>query len=39
MLEAALHGARRHSLAAVPAAMPKVGDDADIRREPQDRRG
>jgi plasmid stability protein len=39
ILEAALRGPRRRSLAEVLSAMPNVGDDADFLREQADRRG
>jgi antitoxin FitA len=39
ILEAALRGPRRRSLAEVLSAMPNVGDDSDFLREQTDRRG
>ncbi len=38
ILEAALRGPKRRSLAAVLRAMPDVGDDKDFAREQRDRR-
>jgi len=39
ILQAALRGPRRRSLAEVLTSMPNVGDDADFIREQADRRG
>lgn len=39
ILKAALQGPRKRPLAQVLAAMPEVGEDADFRRVPNDRRG
>jgi plasmid stability protein len=39
ILKAALHGPCRRRLAEVLAAIPDVGEDSDLRREQQDRRG
>jgi antitoxin FitA len=39
ILQAALRGPRRRSLAEVLAAMPDVGRDEDFRRDQTDRRG
>ena len=39
ILEAALRGPKRRSLAAVLQAMPDVGEDADFARLQKDRRG
>jgi plasmid stability protein len=39
ILQAALRGPRRRSLAEVLAAMPDVGKDEDFRRDQTDRRG
>lgn len=39
ILEAALRGPRRRSLADVLAAIPNVGTDADFHREQRDSRG
>jgi plasmid stability protein len=39
ILQAALRGPRRRSLAEVLAAMPDVGQDEDFRRDQTDRRG
>jgi plasmid stability protein len=39
ILEAALRGPRRRSLAEALSAIPNVGDDADFLREQADRRG
>jgi len=38
ILEAALRGPKRRSLAAVLRAMPDVGEDADFARKQKDRR-
>jgi antitoxin FitA len=39
ILQAALRGPKRRSLAEVLAAMPNVGEDADFEREQDDARG
>jgi plasmid stability protein len=39
ILEAALRGSRRRSLAEVLSSMPNVGNDADFVREQTDHRG
>jgi plasmid stability protein len=39
ILQAALHGPRRRSIAEVLAAIPNVGTDADYARRQVDRRG
>ena len=39
ILQSALHGPRRRSLAEVLAAMPDVGQDKDFSRAQTDRRG
>ena len=39
ILQAALRGPRRRSLAEVLAAIPNVGKDSDFQREQSDRRG
>ncbi len=39
ILQAALRGARRRSLADVLGTMPNVGDDRDFLRKQSDRRG
>ena len=39
ILQAALRGSRRRSLADVLGAMPNVGDDRDFLRKQADRRG